>query len=755
MTEEEIDAAYEAYVDAEYQKYLASQTEEEPSEESTFVDDAGDAAIGTVKDTASGLGDLGKFLGRSTMRGSQMAPGPTALPMGMAMEGLDAVRGVDFSNMDPAELAKGLTKGVGAGMGGAAGGLKGAALGSAFGPIGTVGGAALGAMGGGALGQMGGDLVGQTGENLGDVISGADPRGFTNPITGRNVGEGMVAGAFEGITSLSTMSKYLKSLDSATTSAKGLDMAVKGIKPTSKKLMTKEGVNAHEALDYFYNHPDVISSGAPRSMDATGEWLKQRIGGKIGKREFKGTLKPQLEHAIRNLDATPGSETKLFGKTAPDGSTIEDGLFYYDDLTQSYALKENLIEDFDETTSKNLRETLHTLVQDEKDRLLRDHPKHGNLLQKHEDLLSEIERIESSLAPAAEKSTGVLDASGNEIMKQTSSLTPRQRTRALERLDELHQELAPISEEVANPTVPFSRQVDLRRRMESAADSTFDQQKRKFTPEGALKRDVADTVREKLDDTATGLGKAGSDYIDLNKEFHYLKAFEEDFDKAYSSEFNKMPKRKLKVGPLETQGSFLIPTSPYIYPTVGFSQPGRADLITKGGQAIPQVSPSDAFRQGVKSGAYKGTAASMAAQQYNEPFQERRRIPRNLEGVMSHKEDFLSRVASATGDQNTTMQLSEILDYGSDKEKMDFIGGIMKAFPSISSSFEPPKTGALSEFEGKVRDKEDLASMATMIENGSGSLGEKAEAYNRLWKSGEYKGDPINSSTLPGEFSPK
>jgi len=125
-------------------------------------------------------------------------------------------------------------------------------------------------------------------------------------------------------------------------------------------------------------------------------------------------------------------------------------------------------------------------------------------------------------------------------------------------------------------------------------------------------------------------------------------------------------------------------------------------------------------------------------------------LPRTIKAVIENKEDFLATVVKTTGDSSVGLELDEILSYGSDSDKARFIGNLMKAFPSLNGNFKLPKSGAVSEFEGKVQAKEDIASLAKIIEEGDGTLGERAEMHTLLFDKNIYKGKPINSSGFPG-----
>lgn len=118
-------------------------------------------------------------------------------------------------------------------------------------------------------------------------------------------------------------------------------------------------------------------------------------------------------------------------------------------------------------------------------------------------------------------------------------------------------------------------------------------------------------------------------------------------------------------------------------------------------------------------------------------------IPRTATGIREFMPVILNKVAQEIGDPAMVQQLREGLTTGTDKERRQALGLLMRHVPEVSEFFEPSKSGFLSEIDGIIHAKEDLAAAADAIEDSDMSDSQKALAWNELWNNRRYTGKPV------------
>lgn len=122
---------------------------------------------------------------------------------------------------------------------------------------------------------------------------------------------------------------------------------------------------------------------------------------------------------------------------------------------------------------------------------------------------------------------------------------------------------------------------------------------------------------------------------------------------------------------------------------------------------------------------------------------EPKKIPRTLEGFAANKEPLMQAVASKAGPE-AAKQLAQVLDANSAPAmKERAVGEFLSTFPELSDVFAPSRSGAASEFQGKIQSDKEKAEIAASIQTGDMSYTEKAMKWKSLWGNGTYEGKAL------------
>jgi hypothetical protein len=131
------------------------------------------------------------------------------------------------------------------------------------------------------------------------------------------------------------------------------------------------------------------------------------------------------------------------------------------------------------------------------------------------------------------------------------------------------------------------------------------------------------------------------------------------------------------------------------------------------------------------------------------------KIPRSTAGLNQFTSQLLDKIAVELGDPGMMEQLRGTFSHGTDREKKQAIALLLKHVPETAAFFEPSKSGLLSEIDGEIYDKDDLAAAADALERSDMTDREKAKAWKILWEEKRYTGKPLASkSQLPQPFDP-
>jgi len=114
-------------------------------------------------------------------------------------------------------------------------------------------------------------------------------------------------------------------------------------------------------------------------------------------------------------------------------------------------------------------------------------------------------------------------------------------------------------------------------------------------------------------------------------------------------------------------------------------------------------------------------------------------IPRKMSAILGNVSEIIDLVTKKT-DEQTGQALSALLYSPMPaRAKAEAFGKFLAALPEVNEIFQPSKSGAASEIDGRIQDEQDKAQAADEIDNSSMSIREKALAHTDLWRKGEYK----------------
>lgn len=129
-------------------------------------------------------------------------------------------------------------------------------------------------------------------------------------------------------------------------------------------------------------------------------------------------------------------------------------------------------------------------------------------------------------------------------------------------------------------------------------------------------------------------------------------------------------------------------------------------------------------------------------------------IPRTAKGLDANIPAIMDRFAQIVGDPAAVEQARNSLQFGGREEKNATIALMLKHMPEMSRYFAPSKSGLLSEIDGKIYAKEDMAAAAQAIEDSKMTNTEKALAWKELWDNRRYTGKPLGQPIMSEQFQP-